>query len=58
MSALRIFETVRIFDAIIAGYFLLSPLRSAFAFDSWAHIVGVKKEMTEANKIMKLSFFF
>jgi len=40
------------FEAIIAGHLHLLPLRS-----TWAHVVSLKKEMVEANKIMKLTFF-
>jgi len=31
---------------------------SASALDTWAHILTSKKKAAEANKIMKLSFFF
>ena len=39
------------------GHLHLSLLRSASALDTWAHLVGLKKEVVEANRIMKLSFF-
>ena len=56
-QAVHIFEVVHIFEAIIARAFSSSPLRSASVFDKWVHVVGLKKEVTEANKIMNLSFF-
>ena len=40
--AICIFEAVRFFEAIIAGYFCLSPLRSTFMYDTWSHVVGLK----------------
>ena len=52
-----IFKTVHFFKAIIVGQLRLSPLRSASALDTWVHLVDVKKkEVAEANKIMKLIF--
>jgi len=52
-----IFKMVYFFEAITAEHLRLSSLRSAFAFETWAHMVGLKKNIVEANKIMKLSFF-
>ena len=39
------------------GYLCPLSLSSASALDMWAHLVGLKKEVVEENKIMKLSFF-
>ena len=37
------------FEAITLGYLRLSPLRSAYAFDTWAHLADSKKEVTIMN---------
>ena len=52
-----IFETVRFFWSDNCGAFASFPLRSASALDTWVHVIGLKKEVVEMNKIMKLSFF-
>ena len=52
-----IFEVDRFFEKITARHLLLSPLKSASALETCAYVVGLKKEVTEANKIIKMSFF-
>jgi len=42
-------KQLAIFEAITAGHLYLSPLRSAFALDTWAHLLNLKKEMDVAN---------
>jgi len=42
---------------ITAVHLRLSPLRSASTLETWAHLVGLKKEADEANKIIELSIF-
>ena len=44
----------RFFEAINSGHL---HLRSASALDTWVYVVGLKKEVAKANKVMKLSFF-
>jgi len=57
ISTTHIFEAARIFKAITARHLRLSPLRNAYLLGTWVHVVGLKKEVAEPNKIMKLSFF-
>ena len=57
IPVVQVFEAICFFEVIVAGHLGLLLQRSAFVLDTWAHVVGLKKEVTEANKIMKLRFF-
>ena len=46
------------FEMIIARHLHLSLLRSSSALDMPAHLVSLKKEVVEENKIINLNFFF
>ena len=56
MIAVLYIRPVRFSEAIIVRHLGLSQLRCAFTLDMWAYVVGLKKKVAEANKIMKLGF--
>ena len=57
IPSVRIFKAVSFFKAITVRHLRISPLRNVAAIDKWTYLIGLKKEVAEAHKIMKLGFF-
>ena len=57
IPSICIFEAIHFFWSDYYGAFASFALRNTSALSTWTHVIGLKKEVAEANKIMNLSFF-